>query len=77
MVETIAADSSLKFCRVAESAADLYPRFAPTMEWDTGAGHAVLSSAGGRVTNPDGTPFRYAKSETGYKNGPFVAWGGG
>ena len=76
VTETVSAGSSLKFCRVAEGAADLYPRFAPTMEWDTGAGHAVLAAAGGAVTNPDGTPFRYAKTEAGYKNGPFVAWGG-
>lgn len=77
VTETISAGSSLKFCRVAEGAADLYPRFAPTMEWDTGAGHAVLAAAGGAVTTPDGAPFRYAKTEAGYKNGPFIAWGGG
>ena len=75
VTETIAAGSSLKFCKVAEGAADLYPRFAPTMEWDTGAGHAVLAAAGGRVTNPDGTAFEYAKASSGYKNGPFIAWG--
>ncbi len=39
---TIVAGSSLKFCRIAEGVADLYPRFGPTMEWDTAAGHAVL-----------------------------------
>jgi 3'(2'), 5'-bisphosphate nucleotidase len=75
VTETVSAGSSLKFCRVAEGAADLYPRFGPTMEWDTGAGHAVLTAAGGRVTNPDGTPFGYAKAGAGYRNGPFVAWG--
>lgn len=73
--ETVPAGSSLKFCKVAEGAADLYPRFGPTMEWDTGAGHAVLNAAGGSVTRPDGSPFGYAKTEDGYKNGPFVAWG--
>ena len=73
--ETIAAGSSLKFCRVAEGLADLYPRFAPTMEWDTAAGHAVLAAAGGCVTTPEGAPFAYGKSESGYRNGSFVAWG--
>lgn len=75
VTETIASGSSLKFCKVAEGLADLYPRFGPTMEWDTAAGHAVLAAAGGRVTNPDGTPFLYAKAEDGFKNGPFIAWG--
>lgn len=75
VTETISAGSSLKFCRVAEGAADLYPRFGPTMEWDTAAGHAVLSAAGGWVTTPDGAPFAYAKTEAGYRNGAFIAWG--
>lgn len=72
--ETVSAGSSLKFCRVAEGAADLYPRFGPTMEWDTAAGHAVVEAAGGEVTCPDGSPFRYGKVEDGYRNGPFVVW---
>lgn len=76
VVRSISAGSSLKFCRVAEGKADLYPRFGPTMEWDTAAGQAVLTAAGGRVTSPDGAPFRYGKSEEGYRNGAFVAWGG-
>ena len=47
--------SALKFCRVAEGAADLYPRLAPTSEWDVAAGHAlVVAAAGGAVTAPDG-----------------------
>ncbi len=71
---TISAGSSLKFCRVAEGQADLYPRFGPTMEWDTAAGHAVVNGAGGTVTRPDGSPFLYGKSENEYRNGPFVAW---
>jgi len=65
--------SSLKFCLVAEGEADLYPRFGPTMEWDTAAGQAVLAAAGGRVVTPAGAPFRYGKP--GLRNGPFVAWG--
>ncbi len=71
----VAAGSSLKFCRVAEGGADLYPRFGPTMEWDTAAGHAVLAAAGGTVTNPDGSPFLYGKAD--YRNGGFLAYGAG
>lgn len=76
VAERRSAGSSLKFCLVAEGEADVYPRFGPTMEWDTAAGHAVLAAAGGAVLNPDGSDFRYGKSETGFKNGAFVAWGG-
>lgn len=71
--ERVIAGSSLKFCRIAEGRADLYPRFGPTMEWDTAAGHAILSAAGGSVTSPDGAPFRYGKP--GFGNGAFVARG--
>lgn len=69
--------SSLKFCRIAAGRADLYPRFGPTMEWDTAAGHAVLQAAGGSVTAPDGSPFTYGKFAAGLRNGPFVARGRG
>jgi 3'(2'), 5'-bisphosphate nucleotidase len=51
--------SSLKFCRVAEGKADLYPRFGPTSEWDTAAGQALLEAAGGHVTRLDGHRLRY------------------
>ena len=53
--ETLSRGSALKFCLVAEGAADVYPRLGPTCEWDTGAGHAVLLAAGGQVTAVDGT----------------------
>jgi 3'(2'), 5'-bisphosphate nucleotidase len=76
VAETRSAGSSLKFCLVAEGSADVYPRFGPTMEWDTAAGDAVLRAAGGTVTNPDGTAFRYGKADSGFRNGGFVAWGG-
>ena len=69
------AGSSLKFCRVAEGVADVYPRFGPTMEWDVAAGHAVLSAAGGHVLMPDGEDFRYGKSDACFRNVAFVAWG--
>jgi 3'(2'), 5'-bisphosphate nucleotidase len=68
-------DSSIKFCRIAEGAADIYPRHGTTMEWDTAAGHAVLIAAGGQVTTPDGAPFVYGKASEGFKNGWFVARG--
>jgi 3'(2'), 5'-bisphosphate nucleotidase len=69
----IVAGSALKFCLIAEGAADLYPRFGPTMEWDTAAGHALLNAAGGGMTMLDGTPFRYGKP--GFRNPGFVARG--
>jgi len=67
------AGSSLKFCLVAAGEADIYPRAGQTMEWDTGAGHAVLKAAGGTVTTWDGAPFTYGKPE--FRNGPFIARG--
>jgi 3'(2'), 5'-bisphosphate nucleotidase len=70
---TIVAGSSLKFCRIAEGVADLYPRFGNTMEWDTAAGQAVLEAAGGRVETADGAPFRYGKP--GFRNPHFIAYG--
>ncbi|MDQ0315330.1 3'(2'),5'-bisphosphate nucleotidase CysQ [Amorphus orientalis] len=57
----VSAGSSLKFCRIAAGEADLYPRLAPTMEWDTAAGDAVLRAAGGRTVTLDGAPLRYGK----------------
>jgi 3'(2'), 5'-bisphosphate nucleotidase len=73
VAERIVAGSSLKFCLLAEGLADLYPRFSPTMEWDTAAGQAVLEAAGGVVLAPDGGAFRYGKVDQGFRNGPFVA----
>jgi 3'(2'), 5'-bisphosphate nucleotidase len=71
----VAAASSLKFCRLAEGEADVYPRYGPTMEWDTAAGDAILRAAGGVVLDPAGRPFRYGKADQAYRNGPFIAWG--
>ncbi|MES2897102.1 MAG: 3'(2'),5'-bisphosphate nucleotidase CysQ [Pseudomonadota bacterium] len=71
-----AMDSSIKFCRIAEGAADIYPRHGPTMEWDVAAGHAVLEAAGGTVTTPEGETFHYGKALEGFRNGWFVAKGG-
>ena len=75
VIERIEAGSSLKFCKVAEGLADVYPRFGPTMEWDTAAGDAVLRAAGGLVFDAAGRPLRYGKTEAEFRNGPFVAWG--
>jgi 3'(2'), 5'-bisphosphate nucleotidase len=69
-------DSSIKFCRIAEGAADVYPRHGPTMEWDIAAGHAVLEAAGGSVKTPEGGPVAYGKASEGFRNGWFVARGG-
>ena len=69
-------DSSVKLCRIAEGAADIYPRHGPTMEWDIAAAQAVLEAAGGRLTTPEGAPFAYGKAQDGFKNGWFVARGG-
>jgi len=71
--DRLTCGSSLKFCTVARGKADLYPRFGPTSEWDTAAGHAVLVGAGGRVEQPDGTPLLYGKADI--RNPNFVAYG--
>jgi 3'(2'), 5'-bisphosphate nucleotidase len=73
--ETRFAGSSLKFCLIAEGLGDVYPRFAPTMEWDTAAGDAVLRAAGGGVLDPSGLPLSYGKVDRELRNGPFIAWG--
>ena len=67
------AGSSLKFCVIAEGAADVYPRLGRTMEWDTAAGHAVLAAAGGSVTTVAGAPLTYGKPD--FVNPNFVARG--
>jgi 3'(2'), 5'-bisphosphate nucleotidase len=68
-------DSSIKFCRIAEGAADIYPRHGPTMEWDIAAGHAVLDAAGGQVRTPEGAEVVYGKAAEDFRNGWFVARG--
>ena len=59
--EIVSMGSSLKFMVIAEGNADVYPRFAPTMEWDTAAAHAVLKELGGKVTDPKGESLKYNK----------------
>ncbi|MBB2972817.1 3'(2'),5'-bisphosphate nucleotidase CysQ [Mesorhizobium sp. RMAD-H1] len=61
IAECVSVGSSLKFCLVARGAADIYPRFGRTMEWDTAAGDAVLRAAGGGTWTTEGTPLVYGK----------------
>jgi 3'(2'), 5'-bisphosphate nucleotidase len=71
--ELVQAGSSLKFCRIAEGHADIYPRMGPTCEWDTGAAQAVLVAAGGKVQTVDGKPLKYGKQDV--LNPYFIAAG--
>lgn len=75
VAELVSMGSSLKFCLVASGAADLYPRLGRTMEWDTGAAHAVVSAAGGRVLTLEGKDLTYGKKDRGYDNPYFVVYG--
>lgn len=70
--EFLTAGSSLKFCRLAEGAADVYPRFGPTSQWDTAAGQCILESLGGMVTDLDGVPLQYGLDRP-ILNPPFLA----
>lgn len=74
-IEPRPCGSALKFCRLAEGAADLYPRLAPTCEWDIAAGHAVLAAAGGVILTPNGEPLGYGATSVGFRVPAFVAWG--
>ncbi|MBV8753647.1 MAG: 3'(2'),5'-bisphosphate nucleotidase CysQ [Hyphomicrobiales bacterium] len=72
--DQLACGSSLKFCRLAEGQADVYPRLAPTSEWDIAAGHAVLTASGGVIRAPDGAPVAYGRAEEFFRVPGFVAW---
>ena len=72
--EPVSMGSSLKFCVIAEGAADFYPRLGPTSEWDTAAGHAVLKAAGGQVVDTRGRPVRYNETDS-LLNDWFLAYG--
>jgi 3'(2'), 5'-bisphosphate nucleotidase len=69
------AGSAIKFCRVAEGGADIYPRFAPTSEWDVAAGHAVVTAAGGKVTDGAGAALRFGAGVKDFIVPEFIAWG--
>ncbi len=70
----LSVGSSLKFCRIAQGLADVYPRFGPTSQWDTAAGQAVLEQAGGAVRDARGNSLRYGL-QLPVLNGNFVAMG--
>jgi 3'(2'), 5'-bisphosphate nucleotidase len=74
-VSLVQAGSSLKFCRIAEGSADIYPRLAPTCEWDTAAAQAILEGAGGLVLDLDGQPLSYGKLDN-ILNPSFIATSG-
>jgi 3'(2'), 5'-bisphosphate nucleotidase len=75
IAERSGVGSSIKFLAIAKGEADVYPRFGPTMEWDTAAGQAVLEAAGGSVVDTDGEPLHYGKTERDLRNPSFIAWG--
>ena len=76
-----ALGSAVKFGRVAEGGADIYPRLAPTCEWDVAAGHAVVTAAGGRITDGQGADLQFGrgrqdfKGQQGFIVPEFIAWG--
>jgi 3'(2'), 5'-bisphosphate nucleotidase len=67
--------SAVKFGRLAEGAADIYPRLSPTSEWDVAAGHALVTAAGGKVTDGDGRPLRFGEGLESFIVPGFIAWG--
>lgn len=74
--QVVSIGSSLKFCLLARGEADIYPRFGPTMQWDTAAGDAILRAAGGMTRDLEGNPLTYGKrDETGFYNPFFIAEG--
>jgi len=70
--DTLKIGSSIKFCRLAEGKADIYPRFGRTMEWDTAAGHAILKYAGGSLIDIN-TKKELVYGKKDYENGSFIA----
>jgi 3'(2'), 5'-bisphosphate nucleotidase len=73
-VTRLESGSAIKLCRVAEGVADVYPRLAPTNQWDVAAGHAILAAAGGIVTTAAGLPLSYRPAD-GLRVSGFIAWG--
>lgn len=67
--------SAVKFGRIAEGTADIYPRLSPTSEWDIAAGHALVTAAGGRVTDGAGRAMRFGKAREDFLVPDFIAWG--
>jgi 3'(2'), 5'-bisphosphate nucleotidase len=67
--------SAVKFGKVAEGAVDIYPRLAPTSEWDVAAGHAIVTAAGGKVTGPHGEQLWFGEGDLGFIVPAFIVWG--
>lgn len=74
-VTSNSAGSAIKFCKIAEGAADVYPRLAPTSEWDVAAGHALIAAAGGIVTTQEGTALSFGRAAEKFLIPEFIAWG--
>jgi 3'(2'), 5'-bisphosphate nucleotidase len=74
-ITRVPCGSAIKFCRIAEGSADIYPRLATTCEWDVAAGHALVVAAGGLVTAPLGIPLTYGRAAENFRVPAFVAWG--
>jgi 3'(2'), 5'-bisphosphate nucleotidase len=72
--QLVSMGSALKACLVAEGSADLYPRFGPTSEWDTGAAQCIVEEAGGGISDLEGTQLRY-NTKSSLVNPPFVTYG--
>jgi 3'(2'), 5'-bisphosphate nucleotidase len=70
-----ALGSAVKFGRVAEGGADIYPRLAPTSEWDIAAGHAVVTAAGGKITGANGADLHFGRGREDFIVPEFIAWG--
>lgn len=68
------SSSSIKFCKLAEGEADIYPRFGDVCEWDAAAGHAVLLAAGGGIMQANGEPLLYANTANKFLVNGFVAY---
>lgn len=67
--------SAVKFGRVAEGTVDIYPRLSPTSEWDVAAGHAVVTAAGGRITDSSGAALVFGAGRKDFIVPEFIAWG--
>jgi 3'(2'), 5'-bisphosphate nucleotidase len=67
--------SAVKFGRVAEGGVDIYPRLSPTSEWDVAAGHAVVTAAGGRISDSSGADLKFGSGRNGFIVPEFIAWG--
>ena len=67
--------SAVKFGRVAEGAVDIYPRLSPTSEWDVAAGHALVTAAGGKITDSNGAALLFGGIRSDFIVPEFIAWG--